>query len=128
MPKLVPDRLGAGGSGEQWGQSARGSLLLGASVAGHWRNGEVLVSLHLPVWDNFSGHWHRRDGSDLQLQRPAADQSGVGGAAGDGTGAAAAGHCLLDCPQEEEEEKERGDLVQLGAVSCVRSRSRARGI
>lgn len=123
MPNLVPDRLGAGGSvpGRRRGQSARGSLLIGASVAGHRGHGEVLVSLYLPIWDHLSGDRRRRDGSDVQLQRPAADQSGVCGVAGDGTGATAAGHGLLDCPQEEEEEKERGRLVQLGAVSCVRS-------
>lgn len=99
VPASAPEQLGAGGSGpgSWWSQSTWGALLSGASVPGHWRNGEVLVPLHLSLWNHLFGHWCGRNGSDLHLQWPATDQSGLSGATCHGSFAVADGHCLLDC-------------------------------
>lgn len=106
----APDQLWAGSSvpGGWCCQSAWGALLAGASVAGHRGHGEVLVPLHLSLWNHLFGDRHSRDRCHLHLQWPASDQGGVRGAACHGSSAAAAGHRLLDCPQEKEEKKERG--------------------
>lgn len=69
LPNPVPDQLGAGGSvsGGRWCQSAWGALLSGASLAGHWGHGEVLVPLHLSLWNHLFGDRCSRNGCDLQL-------------------------------------------------------------
>lgn len=69
LPTTAADQLGAGGSiaRDWWGQSARGALLSGASISGYWRNGEVLVPLHLSIWNHLFSYRCSRNRSDLHL-------------------------------------------------------------
>lgn len=69
LPTSVPGQLRAGGpvAGCWWCQSSWSALLSGAPVSGHWRHGEILVPLHLSVWNHLLGDWCSRNGCDLHL-------------------------------------------------------------
>lgn len=66
----APVQLGTGGGPVPGGwrcQSAWGALLSWASVTGHWGHGEVLVPLHLSLWNHFFGDRCSRNGCNLHL-------------------------------------------------------------